>query len=413
MVNNSLVKRTIFDDTARHLDKEEITLITGSRQVGKTVLLHQLKDYLIKIKKVEPGLIFVFNLDIVQDYETLKDQTDFIEYLKDRSKKKKIYVFVDEAQKIPEAASYFKGIYDSELKIKLILTGSASLELKAKLKESLAGRKRVFELTPFSFHEFLLTHDEHLGNSKIDNIKRLKLYEKYLVWGGYPRAVLAESDNDRLAVLKEIYSSYVERDAINLFKIKNQTAFNRLVMLLAGQIGQLVRIEELTANLGIDRQTAERYILALEQSFIIRKLNPYYTNKRQEIIKSPKIYFADNGLRNLALGNFNSLPNRIDKGNLLENNIYNRIYQIAPSKPHFWRTKQGAEVDFVIEKNNELIAVESKFNVKKPYLTSGLRSLISKFQVKQAFVCNLSINNELIDIDGKLVKFIYPFNLKL
>ena len=153
-------------------------------------------------------------------------------------------MFVDEAQKIQEAAT-FKGVYDSKLNVKLILTDSSSLEIKAKLKETLAGRKRVFHIPSFTFYEFLLAQDKVLAETvknkqHIGTIDRKKIndsYEEYLIFGGYPRVVLSDSKEEKISILREIYSSYVEKDAIGFMDVKNKTAFNRLIKLLAAQTG--------------------------------------------------------------------------------------------------------------------------------------------------------------------------------
>lgn len=417
------IKREIFDETAEHLEKPEITLITGSRQVGKTVIMEQLKRYLIKKIKIEENNIFYYNLDIVQDWEVFQSQTDFIKFLKDRSAKQKIFVFIDEAQKIPETATFFKGVYDSKMNVKLILTGSASFELKSKLKESLAGRKMVFNIMPFTFFEFLKFKDNFLSGllgknniiNKIDKSKIIDFYKEYITYGGYPRVVLSETIQEKINILKEIYSSYIEKDILGFLMIRNKTAFNRLIKLLAGQIGQLVNIEELAMNLAVDRQTIERYILALEQTFIIKKIVPYFTNARQEIIKSGKIYFIDLGIRNLVLENFNNVDERIDKGSVLENAVLNELLFALRNifgKLRFWRTKQGAEVDFVIEKENILVPIEVKFTLKKNNIPSGMRNFTKKFNVKNGVIVNLSSGNNIIMLDKSKVTVIYPFEIR-
>ncbi|MEW6214917.1 MAG: ATP-binding protein, partial [Nitrospirota bacterium] len=334
------IERDIFQEVAEHLEKPEITLITGSRQVGKTVLLEQAKDYLLKIKGVSPAFILTYNLDLIQDWEILRDQALFIELLRDRSRKQKIYVFIDEAQKVPEAARFFKGIYDAKINAKLILTGSSSLEFKAKFKETLAGRKRIFQLPPFSFHEFLTAKEKYLADYLkrrrklifIDQKRLLTLFKEYMTFGGYPRIVLSESKEEKRYLLHEIYSSYVEKDAVGFFEIKNKTAYNRLMKLLAAQIGQLINIGELSAHLGIDRGTVERYILALENTFIIKKISPYFKNPRQEIIKAGKIYFLDLGIRNLVLENFVPYDNKTNKGLVLENAVFIELHRLLSNK---------------------------------------------------------------------------------
>lgn len=401
LVKNTFVKRKIFEEVIRHLDKPEITLITGSRQVGKTVLLEQLKDYLAHKKKIPLSTIFSYNLDLVQDWEVFQDQQAFIDFLRQRSAKQRIFVFVDEAQKVPSAARFFKGVYDSKLtNAKLILTGSSSLEIKADFKETLAGRKAIFLLPPFTFEEFLATKDETLSfylksNEEINAIDARKIhqwYEEYIVFGGYPRVVRALSKEERIDVLQEIYSAYIEKDVVGFLEIRNKTAFTRLLKLLSAQIGQLVNVGELSMNLGIDRETVERYLYGLEQTFILRRLTPYFINRRQEIIKANKVYFLDNGLRNLVLENFDKADDRLDKGPILENAVFSEISFLLRKKVggfHFWRTKQKTEVDFVIEKSGKLLPIEVKWNVKDNSLSSGLRNFINKFSPKKVVIVNV------------------------
>lgn len=422
IATSDYIKREIFNEVFAHLDKPEITLITGSRQVGKTVLMEQFKEHLIRMRKLSPDLIFSYNLDLVRDWEIFQNQAQFIEFLADRSQRRRIYVFIDEAQKVPEAARFFKGVYDSKVNAKLILTGSSSLEIKAKLKETLAGRKRIFHLSSFTFYEFLAGKEENLAEylrkrkkiTLIDQKKLLGLYKEYMNFGGYPRVVLAEGKEEKRYILQEIYSSYIEKDAIGFLEIKNKTAFTRLVKMLAAQIGQLVNIEELSVNLGIDRNTVERYILALEDTFIIKRISPYFKNPQQEIIKAGKIYFLDLGIRNLALENFINFDEKNDKGMVLENAIFVELFLKLKYKIgnlHFWRTKQGAEVDFVVEKGLELFPVEVKSAIKKRTITTGIRSFIDKFHPSKAFMANLSINEDSVTINKTRIEFIYPFEI--
>lgn len=422
MLENSkkYIKREVFDEIAAHLEKPEITLITGSRQVGKTVILEQLKEYLTKEKKVSRDAIFYYNIDIIHDWEFFQNQTNFIDFLEKRSKNKKIYVFVDEAQKIPEAAVFFKGVYDSSLNVKLILTGSSSLEIKAKFKETLAGRKMVFTINSFTFSEFLAVKDKVLSGyivkkqklTEIDKKSAIQFYKEYLTFGGYPRVVFSRNKGEKNSVLQEIYSSYVEQDAINFLGIENKIAFTKLVKLLASQIGQLVKIEELAINLNIGRETVERYILALEQTFIIKKIMPYFKNPRQEIVKAGKIYFNDLGIRNLALENFNILDERIDKGQILENGIFTELqflYRNKMTQIHFWRTKQKTEVDFVIEKGLKVIPVEVKYNSRNTALPAGLKNFILKFNPAESFIVNFFADNSGLKKENTEINFIYPF----
>lgn len=414
-----LIRRQIFPKVAGHLEKPEIALIVGPRQAGKTVLLGMLKNWLIEKKDVDPRSILYFNLDIVKDWEFFQSQTDFIEFLKEKSTKNKVYVLVDEAQKVPDCARFFKGVFDSNLNVKLVLTGSASLELKTKVQESLAGRKRVFHLLPFSFAEFLSAKDEELfgllGKSQISSISRKRIisfFEEYAVWGGYPRVVFAQTKEEKVNTLSEIFTSYVERDIVGFLRVRDRLGFSRLVKLLSGQIGQLVNVTELSNSLNLDRQTVERYLQALKETFITAPLPPYFRNTRQEIIKQNKIYFNDTGMRNYALEDFSPLSERRDAGSLFENAVFKEIYiSLSPlEKLRFWRTKQGAEVDFLIVSGEKILPIEAKLHLQKPHVAVSLRNFVKNYSPQKALVVNSSLRGDLT-YKGTRVGFIYPYEV--
>ncbi len=422
-VNSPLVTRELFPEIASHvLKSKEISLITGSRQVGKSVLLKQIQDHIVAEKNISADQILSFNLDIVQDYETLHDQQSFIEYLRDRSRSRKLYVFVDEAQKVPDAASYFKGVYDSALNIKLILTGSSALEVKAHMKESLAGRKRIFWLPTFTFFECLSLWDPRLakiinGQTRLGTIEArhaLLLYQEYVRFGGYPRVVIADGATEKRALLREIYGSYVERDAVGLLEVSNRTAFTRLIKLLASQIGQLVNIDELAMHLAINRGSVERYLRILEDTFVSQVIRPFFRNPRQEIIKAGKVFFLDTGIRNLALENLQTWSERVDRGPLLENSVFSDLkFALRDGATlHFWRTKQKSEVDFVIEHGSQLIPIEVKSALKKPAVPEPLRTFIAKFKPRDCVIISPSFTHKIIEVNAAKVHFLYPFELR-
>ncbi|MFH1392162.1 MAG: ATP-binding protein [bacterium] len=407
-----IVKRELLDKVARHLEQKEMTIILGPRQVGKTVLLGQLQSWLQKTKKISPELILYYNLDIIKDWEIVQDQTKFIEFLKTRSIKQKIYVFIDEAQTVQNPGKFYKGIYDSNLNIKLVLTGSSALEFASQIKESLAGRKRIFYLYPFSFAEFLSAKNKKLYQAHENELK--DLFKEYIIWGGYPRVAISTTNDEKQSVLSDIYSSYIEKDIIGFLKIKNKTKFNKLIKLLAGQIGQLINIDELAANTELDRDTVYRYIKALEETYIISILTPYFRNPRQEIIKNPKVYFIDNGMRNYLLDDFKGTEIRQDRESLFENSIFKELFLLKQEQLfglHFWRTRQGAEVDFVIERGQKLIPVEAKFDLKSAKSSSGLRSFVKKYKPANGFIINLGLQ-EITKIEKPDIHFIQPYNLK-
>lgn len=415
-------KRDLFNKIAKHLDKKEISLIIGPRQVGKTVLIKQLQEYLIKDKKVDAQSIYYFNLDIIKDRELFDDQTEFIDFLKQKSLIKKIYVFIDEAQRVKDAGIFFKGVYDSELRVKLILTGSSVLEIRSKIHESLTGRKRVFHLLPFSFLEILNyknseLYDLVINRKKIfqrDRKEILKLFFDYSIFGGYPQVVTANVHEEKIEFLKEIFNSYIEKDIVGFLKIENENNFNKLIKLLASQIGNLINVVELGSLVNTDRYTIDRYLLNLEKTFATYNLKPFYNNPRQELVKSSKIYFIDNGLRNLGLENFNEpFLNRQDKGSLFENIILKELLILKYSKNltiKFWRSKQKAEVDFIIEKGLDVIPVEVKTNLSSGKLEASFLGFISRYNPKKALVVNLDYQGRK-KVSETDVFFIYPYEV--
>ncbi|MDP3043779.1 MAG: ATP-binding protein [bacterium] len=418
----NFINRDIFSKIAKHLANKEITLIIGPRQVGKTVLLGQLRDYLITEKKVFPENIYNFNLDIIRDREALSNQAEFIRFIEQRSKKSKIYIFVDEAQKVENAGVFFKGVYDSNLNVKLALTGSSTLEIRSKIHESLAGRKRVFHLLPLSFNEILRFRNPDifaLINQKealieADKKKCAELFFDYCVYGGYPQAVLAEDPAEKGEYLKEIFTSYVEKDIIGFLRVENESNFIKLVSLLAAQIGQLANIGELSVLANTDRYTVGRYLSNLEKTFITFNLKPFYTNARQEIVKAGKIYFIDNGLRNSSLDDFRvPFARRTDKGGLMENAVLKELLNLKYSRNFnlkFWRTKQKAEVDFIVEKGTELLPVETKVNSASGKIGASLAGFIERYSPKKALVVNMGYQGRR-KIGRTEIHFILPYEM--
>lgn len=417
------VKRSLFDKICKHLNNKEITLIIGPRQVGKTVLLKQLREHLIVDKKINPKLILYFNLDVIQDRELFQDQTEFIEYIKQKSLKRKIYVFIDEAQRIKDAGIFFKGVYDSDLPVKLILTGSSSLEIKSKIHESLTGRKRVFHLLPFSFleilkHKNIELYDLIFKKKKIfdyDKEKILRIFFDYCIFGGYPQIALTQDYEEKQEFLREIFNSYIEKDIIGFLKIENEANFIKLIKLLSAQVGNLINIEELSGLINTGRNTVAKYLLNLEKTFIIYILRPFCTNPRQEIVKASKVYFVDSGIRNLGLEKLTKpFIERQDKGSLLENIILKELLILKYIKNFnikFWRSKQKAEIDFIIEYGLSILPIEVKSNLTNNKIGSSLLGFITRYNPKRALVVNLGYRGKRM-INKTEIIFIYPWEIE-
>lgn len=355
------------------LDKPDAIIILGARQVGKTSLLELLKDGLEKKWENEKNFL-MFNLEDADQLAALnRNPKYFKEYLifSGADPDKESVVMIDEVQYLNDPSHFLKYLADFEPYLKLIVTGSTSLSIK-RFKDSVTGRKKAFTLFPLDFQEFLLFKENsalsavleefHLKNRPLrqteidpERIKPFKnemeaLLEEFILYGGYPKVVLTRSREDKLEELRELFEAYELKDVNILFDVTNISAFRNLFKLLASSVGNLLNVNELSATLSIGRDTIQRYLSVLENSFILHRLPPFHTNVRKELTKMPKLFFLDTGLRNFALRNFTELRFRPDKGPLFENVIFGELYKNLGviEQLFFWRTISKAEVDFVL-----------------------------------------------------------------
>lgn len=411
MKKQILIKRKILKELKSHLNKKEISLIVGPRQVGKTTLMNELKQYLDSINKKTCFL----SLDFEKDKKFFISQSNLIQKLELEFGNKKGYVFIDEIQRKENAGLFLKGVYDMNLPYKFIVSGSESLELKEKIHESLMGRKRLFEMTPVGFDEFVNFKTDYRYENKLKQFFATEeeltknFLEEYLNFGGYPKIILAKKNSEKLIMINEIYRSYIDKDISNLLEIKNLEAFNSLIKLLASQIGGLINYSKIADALDVSTQTIKNYIWYAQKTFIIQKITPYFKNKRKEITKSPNIYFYDLGLRNFSVDVFGNL-NRIDEtGFVFQNFILNILKEKLRLKNitiHFWRTKDMAEVDFVIELGKDIIPIEVKYkNFKQPVVERSLRNFINKYHPRQALIINKNFKH-ILNINKTKVEFV-------
>ena len=419
-MNTELVKREIFDEVASHLKEREVTVITGARQAGKTTLLSQLKSWLIEKRRVKETQIHFLNLDLIDNFTDLQNQGDFIKFLREEiARQRFLYVFIDEIQRLQDPGKFLKGVYDLKLPIKIIVSGSSSLEIRSKVSESLTGRKRVFHLWPFSFKEYVSHYAPSLADiidkddlSAVNKRKIAGYFSDYAIFGGYPRLIFSKDKEDKIAILNEIYSGYIEKDIAGFMKVKNPLAFSKIVTLLSNQIGGLVNLREISATLGINFRTVENYLSSLEQTFVINLARPYFTNARKELTKMPKVYFADVGIRNLAVKYFAPFSENRDKGKLLENFIASSLARQGNGVLNYWRTKDRSEVDFVFsDYYGHITPIEIKAaELRAPEINRGLRLFIEKYKPRKAVVVNLSLEKS-VRISGAQVRFVLPYRM--
>jgi len=405
-----IIRRRLLSDIKKHLKAKEISFIIGPRQAGKTTLMMQLKQ---ELEKSGEQTLFL-NLDIEHDKEFFSSQTKLISKIELEMGRKKGYVFIDELQRKENAGLFLKGIYDMNLPYKFIVSGSGSVELKQRIHESLVGRKRIFELTTLSFEEFIDFRTDYKYSDKlskfykVENKRLMNLLEEYLNFGGYPRIVLEKKLMEKRKLMSEIYQGYIERDISYLLKIHKTDDFTNLVKLLANQTGKLVNHTELSSTLGLSVKTIKDYLWFLEKTFIIRRVSPFFRNVRKEITKSPIYYFCDLGLRNFAAGTFGMIG---EPGFVFQNFIYNLIREKlmdTSAKVCFYRSKDKAEVDFVIDFGKTVLPIEVKYKtMRTPEMTRALKSFIKKYKPEKALVINLSLEKS-VTINSTKVTFL-PF----
>lgn len=405
-----VIERDIIKEIIPWLKREEIIVVIGARQTGKSVLLYQL-IYDLLLPRTQN--IHYFNLDIPHHLRFFSNPDRLIDLVV--KSKGKAYIFIDEIQRLRDSGLFLKGIYDLHLPVKLVVSGSSALEIKSKVHEALTGRKVVFQLNPFNFNELYRALSP---NKNFNNISKSARFHKavlghYLTYGSYPAVALAKNNKFKLQLLQEIFQSYLEKDVKDFLKIENENAFRNLVKILASQIGNLVNKDELSNTLGIHKHTLENYLFYLEQTFIVDFVRPFYKNPRKELLKSPKIYFRDLGIRNFAIGGFGDFEFRPDRGGLFENFSYLCLKGLlGNSTPlHFWRTKAGAEVDFVVTPGLTSIPFETKAaDLKEFKISRSLRSFLGTYKPKEAYYLNLSLSGERL-IHKTTVKFLTPADL--
>ncbi len=408
-----MIKRKLLYDLKEHLPKKEISLIAGPRQAGKTTLMFMLKDHLEK--QGEKTLFLSF--DFEADSKFLASHSGILRKIRLELGVKKGYVFIDEIQRKENAGLFLKGLYDMRTPYKFIVSGSGSMELKEKIHESLVGRKRIFELNTLTFEEFVnfrtdYQYEDRLSSFfQIEKVRTKELLDEYLNFGGYPALVLETVLKEKRIIMEEIYRSVIEKDLTYLLRIEKTEAFTSLIKILSGQTGGLVNYSEISSTIGISIRTVKNYLWYAEKTFIIEKITPFFRNIRKEITKSPVYYFYDLGLRNFTLGLMGNLTFTYGAGFLFQNLILHMLKENirhTGGNIHFWRTKDRAEVDFILDLGEETIPVEVKFKELKKVVTGrSLRNFISKYKPRRAWIINLELEKK-VDLNGTEVNFI-PF----
>lgn len=364
------ILRDITRQASRYLDTPEILLFIGPRQAGKTTILRQLKDILDQRGDVS----YLINLEDSEYLELLNKSPKNLFKIVSIDLDQKTTLFIDEIQYLKNPSNFLKYLYDEYAgKVKVVASGSSAFYLDEKFKDSMAGRKKIFNVLTLSFPEFLLFKGEEklsksrLGDLSLQDTEKVSGYfREYMVYGGYPRVVLAAL-SEKEDLLREIAFSYIKKDVFEA-RIRNDDSFYKLFRILANQVGSLTNAAELASTLDVSKTAIDRYLYVMRLSFHISLVRPFFRNIRKELTKMPKVYFHDLGLRNFFVGSFDAFEIRDDKGELLENAVFRQLLVKNNAEDiNFWRTTQKNEVDFIVNGTDafEVKSDVTKFNKKK------------------------------------------------
>lgn len=370
---NAYITRKLESKILQYLESPEILAVVGPRQSGKTTMLRRL------FENAGKGAVFLTfeDVKVLESFEKKTD--DFIKAHIDGNK----YIFIDEFQYCRSGGKILKYIYDTKHP-KIIISGSSSVDLTVHAVKYLVGRIFVFNLFPLDFEEFLSYRDpralEFYTKNRFDPSKKyeefylssegrgltslIKLYGEYAVFGGYPRVVISPTEEEKKEVIKNIYNTYFLREVKDILGLIDDYSLSRLIKSLALQVSGLVSFSELSQVSELSYATLKKYFNFLDKTFISFYIRPFFRNKRKEIVKNPKVYFWDTGLRNYAVENFEDLNIRADAGQLLENAVASELSKKEWTL-NFWRTKKGSEIDFVVSTNTgRKFALEVKLKDK-------------------------------------------------
>ncbi|NUN10558.1 MAG: ATP-binding protein [Ignavibacteriaceae bacterium] len=409
---SNYIKRDLETELGKFLSLQQILAIIGPRRSGKTTLIKRLQSMIngasyISFENFKLLELFASDLDNfiraeIEPYDV---------------------IIIDEFQYAKEGGKRLKYIYDLHPGKKIIISGSSSIDITVEAVKYLVGRILVFHLYPFNFGEFILARDNSLHGIYRDNKNLLekgelpelssnikdrfnRLLSEYLIFGGYPEVVLAEDHTVKIKLLESIYSLYFLREVKDLLGLAENYKLKILLKALALQIGNLIAYNELSSLSSSTALTVKNRLSLFENTFVSYSVTPFHTNKRTELVKNPKPYFFDPGFRNIVIDNFLKLENRQDTGALRENFAANSLR--TGGTLNFWRTKNGADVDFVREIAGEVIPYEIKTRVYDTAITTSLKNFISNYHPAKAYVFTLDFTGRA-EFNGTEIYFVPLF----
>lgn len=346
-----LITRKIEDQILKNLTANKVLILLGPRRVGKTVMLKQV------IKRLTEPHILLNGEDFTAQELLGKRSAQHYKSVLGNTK----ILIIDEAQKVPEIGNILKLMVDEINGLKVLVTGSSAFDISKITGEPLTGRKKTIYMFP--------TFENEYDQIETPQTKQDHINER-LVYGNYPELIHLKDTEDKSEYLKEIVNSYLLKDILTYDNIKNSDKIIKLLRLIAFQVGSEVSYQELGKQLGMSKNTIEKYLDILTKVFVLHRLSGFSRNLRKEVTKSSKWYFYDNGLRNLIIANLNPINIRNDIGQLWENYVISerikyQTYNRVIVNNYFWRTYDQQEIDWVEEREGKLFGYEIKWNPHK------------------------------------------------
>ncbi len=376
------VRRDLEERFLRVSEHYGIAALVGPRQSGKTTMLKNL------MKGMDASYVLFDDPDAraIFEEDVKKFRTQYMEGHE--------LTVLDEVQYCKDAGSKLKYLADTGSKI--WMTSSSEVLLGKEALSYLVGRVAILRLYPFSINEFLRAKGQKVLNPQI---LRRHVWE-HMSYGGFPGVVLTDSVEMKRTVLANLQETMLIKDVSRTFSIDNMGALERLTRYLALNAGAIISYSKLSDDLKISFQTLKKYLDALVKSYIIVDVPPFFSNRSREISKQPKMYFLDTGLRNATVGRYPLEP----EGRLFENYVLSELVKMG-FEPRYWRTKSKAEVDFVVEKEGEIVPVEVKINADLSRIERGLRSFIEKYEPERALVVSYKGDKGIVDMNGTELVF--------
>lgn len=383
-----MITRSVWPRCLSWLERKELLLITGARQTGKTTLLRTIGKHV----QAQGGKADYFSLENPITLEAFNNNPENVFSFLSPAAGKRRFLLIDEIQYLDNPTGFLKFLYDEYGEtVKLVVSGSSAFYIDRNFTDSLAGRKRIIELFPFSFSEFLLARSEDelaagIGRNRFpdrsvkddftipDREKLHRYLDEYMTYGGYPGVVTEPDAEEKLFTLRDLHESFLKKDLLEA-GVSEEFKLYQLLKLLAEGTGALFNANEAANTLGLSADTVRSYIHILEKAFIIQSVTPFHRNVRKELTKMPKVYFLDCGLRNTITGNYSPVSERTDRGALLENLIFIALRYSGRDRINFWRTQDKKEVDFIFDGK---AALEVKWQLSK-FDTQKYRTFIESY----------------------------------